>query len=262
MASPAKRRKKNGYHSSPAAGRSLEHFFAKQAGNTSKGVSGVPLNNQESNGEAETTTALTDEEIARRLQDEWNRGLLSNTPGSITSKDAQLDRTEEHGLPRGERNAFSGAAAQTMIGNHQRTETHDKPSKPNHGTELPSKHIPADGETARALDTHSSTHQTPVQDSLSLQSTASAEDTVTLNIPFDANPLTFQPSKYIPELQRHWASEGDDASYALLTRCFVLVNSTTSRIEIVDTLVNFLRLLVEADPDSLVPAVSYFLRYG
>ena len=53
--------------------------------------------------------------------------------------------------------------------------------------------------------------------------------------------------------------EGDDeggATYALLTRCFVLVSGTTSRIKIVDTLVNCLRLLIEGDPDSLLPAVS------
>jgi DNA ligase-1 len=35
----------------------------------------------------------------------------------------------------------------------------------------------------------------------------------------------------------------------------VLVNSTTSRIRIVDTLVNTIRLLIEGDPPSLLPAV-------
>lgn len=44
-------------------------------------------------------------------------------------------------------------------------------------------------------------------------------------------------------------------SDALLTRCFVLVSGTSSRIKIVDTLVNCLRVIIEADPDSLLPAV-------
>ncbi|KAI1499130.1 DNA ligase 1 [Biscogniauxia marginata] len=90
---------------------------------------------------------------------------------------------------------------------------------------------------------------------LSLQSVAASVDAVSESIPLDESPLTFDPSKYVPELQKHWAGEGGDASYALLTRCFVLVSSTASRIKIVDTLVNCLRILIEADPESLLPAV-------
>lgn len=90
---------------------------------------------------------------------------------------------------------------------------------------------------------------------LGLQSTASIEDTITQNIPFDQSPFAFNPSDYIPDLQKHWDADGGDASYALLTRCFVLVNATTSRIKTVDTLVNCLRLLIEGDPQSLLPAI-------
>ncbi|GKZ83971.1 hypothetical protein AnigIFM56816_009288 [Aspergillus niger] len=90
---------------------------------------------------------------------------------------------------------------------------------------------------------------------LSLQSSTGTEDTVSLAVPFDQSPITFDASKYAHELQGHWASEGGDASYALLTRAFVLANATTSRIKIVDTLVNFLRVLIEADPSSVLPAV-------
>jgi len=67
--------------------------------------------------------------------------------------------------------------------------------------------------------------------------------------------LTFEPAKYIEDLQGHWAAEGGNASYALLTKCFVLVNSTQSRIKIVDTLVNLLRVIIEGDPSSLLPTV-------
>jgi DNA ligase-1 len=95
----------------------------------------------------------------------------------------------------------------------------------------------------------------PKRNILSLSSTASIEDEASSQIPLDESPLTFLPSRYIGQLQASWASHGGDASYALLTRCFVLVNGTPSRIKIVDTLVNCVRLIIESDPSSLVPAV-------
>ncbi|KAJ5211693.1 uncharacterized protein N7498_003339 [Penicillium cinerascens] len=96
---------------------------------------------------------------------------------------------------------------------------------------------------------------TPKKNTLSLQSSTGTEDTVALAVPFDQSPQTFDATKYARELRSHWASEGGDASYALLTRAFVLANATTSRIKIVDTLVNFIRVLIEGDPSSLLPAV-------
>ncbi|BDD56995.1 hypothetical protein MPDQ_007729 [Monascus purpureus] len=90
---------------------------------------------------------------------------------------------------------------------------------------------------------------------LSLQSSSGTHDTASLEIPLDQSPLAFHPAKYAEELQKHWATQDGDASYALLTRAFALANSTTSRIKIVDTLVNFLRVLIEGDPSSLLPSV-------
>ena len=90
---------------------------------------------------------------------------------------------------------------------------------------------------------------------LSLQSVTSTEDTITTTVPFDEHPLTFDPRKYISDLKKAWKGTEGAASYGLLTRAFVLVNSTQSRIKIVDTLVNLLRTLIEGDPDSLLPAV-------
>ncbi|KAL1857818.1 hypothetical protein Plec18167_001780 [Paecilomyces lecythidis] len=95
----------------------------------------------------------------------------------------------------------------------------------------------------------------PQKETLSLQSSTGTEDAISLTVSFDQSPLTFEPSKYVAELKAYWASDGGDASYALLTRAFVLVNSTQSRIKIVDTLVNLLRVLIEGDPSSLLPAV-------
>ena len=96
---------------------------------------------------------------------------------------------------------------------------------------------------------------TPKKNTLSLQSATGTEDLVSLAVPFDQSPQIFDATKYAAELRSHWNNEGGDASYALLTRAFVLANSTTSRIKIVDTLVNFLRVLIEGDPSSLLPAV-------
>ncbi|KAJ5594810.1 uncharacterized protein N7459_001018 [Penicillium hispanicum] len=96
---------------------------------------------------------------------------------------------------------------------------------------------------------------TPKKNTLSLQSSVGTEDTVSLSVPFDQSPQAFDASKYAAELRSHWATASGDATYALLTRAFVLANATTSRIKIVDTLVNFLRVLIEGDPGSLLPAV-------
>lgn len=93
------------------------------------------------------------------------------------------------------------------------------------------------------------------KDTLSLQSSSGTEDTISFSIPFDQSPLSFDSARYAAELQMRWEAEDGDASYALLTRAFVLANATTSRIKIVDTLVNFLRVLVEGDPSSVLPAV-------
>ena len=102
--------------------------------------------------------------------------------------------------------------------------------------------------------------RTPPRDkgkgTLSLQSVASSVDSVSESIPFDQSPLTFDPGDYVPALKAHWEKDDGNASYALLTRCFVLINGTASRIKIVDTLVNCLRVLIEADPGSLLPAVG------
>jgi DNA ligase 1 len=111
------------------------------------------------------------------------------------------------------------------------------------------------------FSTIKSTPKTSQRASLSLQPISSTEDAVSSTIPFVEDALDFTPSKYIPELQKQWENEGGDASYALLTRCFVLVNSTRSRIKIVDTLVNFLRTIIEGDPGSLLASVSKFSEF-
>ena len=225
MESPAKRRKKNDQKLSPLPARSLDFFFAKQNGKATKSTD----SSEEGQAAAASVTGddgrqLTDEELARKLHEQW------------TKEDAVSDKR----TPSVEDKA-------TMPGS---------PTVP--ANDVPQNVAGETGEAAGELTEQQAALEKTANtkaDVLGLQSLGSKEDTVTLTIPFDENPLTFKPSNYVPELQQHWAKEGGDASYALLTRCFVLINSTQSRIKIVDTLVNCLRTIIEGDPDSLLPAV-------
>ncbi|PTB55486.1 hypothetical protein M431DRAFT_519107 [Trichoderma harzianum CBS 226.95] len=217
MSSPAKKRKLNSGKKQPAAqSKGLEYFFSKQKQtdtlNTSAGEDGAP---------SSSSAILSDEELARKLQAEWNQEV-----------------TNEVHTPSGDQNATLkdkdvGSVAETA-------EDDSTPASASHSEISPPDTTPKKQDAKKTL---------------SLQSAGMADDTVTISIPLDESPLTFDPSKYVKELQEYWAPENGDASYALLTRCFVLVSATTSRIKIVDTLVNCLRILIEGDPSSLLPAV-------
>lgn len=115
--------------------------------------------------------------------------------------------------------------------------------------------VPPSEPTAESPPPEDNREQKKTKGILSLQSSSGTEDTISLSVPFDQSPLTFDSLKYARELKAHWSTEGGNASYALLTRAFILANATTSRIKIVDTLVNFLRVLIEGDPSSVLPAV-------
>ena len=223
MNSPSKRRKKNDGSGKPV--RSLDYFFAKQTAKatakdapTNAGPSEPPVD--------EDNTGLTDEELARKLQEQWDK------------EDQQQAQNQEP------------VSSNELYEEPQKANTKDTAQD-------------ADGQVGvstlptrePALANTPSEEPTQKKNTLSLQSTASEEDVITANIPFDQSPLEFEPSEYIPELQKHWVVDGGHATYALLTRCFILVNSTTSRIKIVDTLVNLIRTIIESDPSSLLPAV-------
>jgi len=233
MTSPAKKRKLNGdSKSSPAAARNLDYFFGKQRQN----VPSRPTNNDEHREhEIVDAASLTDEELARKLQAEWDQEDVGrNVVADIQPKSPCA--VEEPTLTDGT----------TELANSTRVEgTSDGKGVGNEGFRGNSELVKPASTTAAT--THLNT--------LSLQAAGSAEDTITSSIPFEESPLTFDPARYTGDLQGHWASEGGNASYALLTRCFVLINSTQSRIKIVDTLVNLLRVLIEGDPSSLLPTV-------
>ncbi|PVH92962.1 ATP-dependent DNA ligase [Periconia macrospinosa] len=223
MGSPAKRRKKNDGSSQPV--RNLNYFFAKQrdtakpnAEEPQKGP-GTTQDGLEERGDS----TLTDEELARKLQAEWDAEDRNALSAPTNTKEPYDEATK------------SSSNGATNDGQTNNVVDRIEPQKP--PIEPPKPPQPKQKNT------------------LSLQSTAAEEDIVSSNIPFDQSPLEFEPAKYIPDLQKYWASEGGHATYALLTRCFILINSTTSRIKIVDTLVNLLRTIIEGDPESLLPAV-------
>ncbi|KAK0611280.1 ATP-dependent DNA ligase [Immersiella caudata] len=218
MASPAKKRKLNPDPKKAAIpSKGLEYFFAKQKQNAAPkepGSSGsVASSNDAKSSEKDSArpitesshstieaTPLTDEELARKLQAEWD--------------------------------AESGI----VTGSKKR--------------EIPPSPEPKPPSTSLPL-----LQSGGAKNTLSLSSVAATEDQASSSLPLDESPLTFDPSNYVPQLRESWSTDGGDASYALLTRCFVLVSSTQSRIKIVDTLVNCIRVLIEADPASLLPAV-------
>lgn len=227
MGTPAKKRKLNSdSKASPASSRNLDYFFGKQKQEPAPSSS-APAETLDQNGDV---LELTDEQLARKLQAEWD----------------QQDAAAK------EKNTKSGNEGAEKLVDLADLPERSKPSPIPDGT--------GEDELEQTHGESEDTKPSPFifgakKNTLSLQSAGSAEDTICSNIPFDESPLTFDPSKYIKELQGHWAAEGGDASYALLTRCFVLVNSTQSRIKIVDTLVNLLRVIIEGDPSSLLPTV-------
>ncbi|TVY68691.1 DNA ligase [Lachnellula suecica] len=227
MSSPAKKRKLNSNSkSSPAAPRNLDYFFGKQQQNA---LSQPAKNQEEHSGETVEASNLTDEEFARKLQAEWDQEAAGGNSADHESK--QSEGGEGLNTTIAEDNVEAAAEIEKVSN---------------------ARSISSPGKISVQIRPEPSAKG---KNTLSLQAAGSAEDTITSNIPFDESPLTFEPAKYIGGLQGHWAAEGGNASYAILTRCFVLVNSTQSRIKIVDTLVNLLRVIIEGDPSSLLPTV-------
>ncbi|KAI8720401.1 DNA ligase [Fusarium sp. LHS14.1] len=219
MPSPTKKRKLNNGTQSAVPVRGLEYFFSKQRqnGSASNKTPEAEDKDEAARGAPEN---LTDEELARKLQAEWDQEVAN---------ERLTNQTETRSTPS------------------EQNESKSRDESPATSELIPPKALPTMPKPSASGD--------PKKPTLGLQSAGMAEDTVSTSIPLDESPLTFEPSEYIPQLKEHWASEGGNASYALLTRCFVLISGTTSRIKIVDTLVNCLRVLIEGDPTSLLPAV-------
>lgn len=248
MASPSKRRKLNtGAKAKPSTARNLDYFFSKKKDETPD----LPKSNEDASAIGDEALSLTDEQLARKLQDEWDQeaaggstGRGANTEGKIAVADDQIPVRDEKSkeLIADSSNSRTEVQGDDIYGAEDLKSTKTNSNEPAKGI------IKAEGSSMFG-------------NTLALQSAGSAEDTITSTIPFDESPLVFEPSRYIPDLKEHWAAEGGDASYALLTRCFVLVNSTQSRIKIVDTIVNLLRTIIEGDPSSLLPTVRSIIAW-
>jgi DNA ligase-1 len=222
MPSPTKKRKLNNGTNSTAPARGLEYFFSKQKQNGAESSKKPKL--EEDNGTSNDVPAeMTDEELARKLQAEWDQEVANTPHAALQEQTLQLPNKHNVSISR------------------------DKSPSPTSTKSKPSISLP--------MTLNKPNPDNKAKPTLSLQAAGMAEDIATTMIPFDESPLTFDPAEYVDQLKEHWVSEGGNASYALLTRCFILINGTTSRIKIVDTLVNCLRVLIEGDPTSLLPAV-------
>lgn len=253
MAPPAKKQKLNGTPKKPAQSKGLEYFFNKQTQ-----ASAPPSPNPEDAKpppKADDNSDLTDEQLAQKLQAEWDQEVRidkqsvsseskATEDGDGTSEVKTEGADDGSHSPKEDLNATpikQGAGWDFMKKQNSPGKEEAKQKKPNPS---PTKPQPTPINPFAKPST-----------TLSLQSGGGDEDTISQTIPFDESPLTFDPQIYVPDLQKSWAEHGGSASYALLARAFVLVNATQSRIRIVDTLVNLVRTIIEGDPDSLLPAV-------
>ena len=150
---------------------------------------------------------LTDEQLARKLQAEWDK----------------QDQTQ-----RGEANETASSALECP--SEPKKEPPDKTPDSEPSNERPQ--APEEAVSGRVSDNAFATFGK--KSTLALQSATADDDATSYTVPFDQSPLTFSPEDYLPDLKRHWAVENNNATYALLTHCFVLVNSTQSRIKIVE----------------------------
>ena len=237
MAPPAKRPKlSNSSKSSPVKQRGLDYFFSKQKG-------GSPAKSSQNQQEAQTedpTTELTDEQLARKLQAQWDEEAAESSTASVPKR----DETDSPFIVSEQLNDATPTTDTDNVEQRQDNKADEGPSTVSMGM---SPFI--------SKESSSSNLALKVQNNLALQSGVSEEDSISSGICFDESPLTFDPHKYLPDLRNQWSEQGGNASYALVIRCFVLVNSTQSRIKIVDTLVNLLRTIIEGDPSSLLPTV-------
>ncbi|EFQ98248.1 DNA ligase [Nannizzia gypsea CBS 118893] len=210
MTSPLKKKRKVDSTVPPQNTRSIASYF---------GAAGKKIPPQIPSTEH---AQLTDEQLARKLQTEWNQQGQDeskySSPSNITTENLQQEKPR---VPDGGADSIPST---------------DNTGIPNTPTLISSKENKPKG-------------------ILALQSSSAAEDTISFSLPFDLSPLEFDPHEQKENLQAHWEAEGGKASYAILARAFSLVNGTQSRIKIVDILVNVLRLIIVGDPQSLLPAV-------
>ncbi|PNS21346.1 hypothetical protein CAC42_1125 [Sphaceloma murrayae] len=243
MSTPSKRRRKNDFQASSQPVKSLDFFFGKPKAADQPAVHvGSKLTKD---GPTVDTDAkiLTDEEYARKLQAEWEAEDLQTQNGTEHSHEEEPRQADPN-----EDELYTSSFKAGIGDNGRDTTSASVPAADVKSTQDSASIKPEPGPPPRNAFTG-------FGKTLSLQSATAEDDVVSNTVPFDQSPLVFDPQQYIQDLKREWAKEGGSATYSLLTRGFVLINSTQSRIKIVDTLVNLLRTIIEGDPKSLLPAV-------
>ncbi|KAA8897075.1 hypothetical protein FN846DRAFT_783453 [Sphaerosporella brunnea] len=225
MGSPAKKRKKNP-PGAPYKGKTLDHFFGKKATQKEATAAAVPTLAIKADARADGH-GLTDEEYARKLAKEWGE------------EDQILGAEPENSMAGSKRRRSDSVDIESVAAesNAQYTKISGTPEQ-----------------KIEVLEASSST--VPVSPSKKqMEISVQAEDEILKTIealPLDKDPMAFNPGDY-RNLGENWPA--GKATYGLLTRAFILVDGTRSRITIVDTLVNLLRIMIELDPASLLPAV-------
>ncbi|KAK8046920.1 DNA ligase [Apiospora saccharicola] len=172
MPSPAKKRKLNNDGKQPSTpSRGLEYFFSKQKQN---GAVQQQSSTDQADGaeDAKPDHELTDEELARKLQAQWDQ------------EDAQRAREAADTTNQGIAPAKSESPETSATAAKRTTES-----------AKPCEVAPVDAFNRDQKGT------------LSLLSLAASVDTVSESIPFDESPLDFEPAKYVHLLQDHWSSE-------------------------------------------------------
>lgn len=167
-----------------------------------------------------TIEGLTDEEYARNLAEKWAKedNAVALRPGSTAEE-------SKHGAERRRNYSPINAGESFVLDKIEERETPETTTPP-----------------------------TLTKTAVSLEA-ALETDALIKEMPFDNDPFSFDPNTY-KGIANKWPA--GKAPYALLTRAFVLVNLTRSRIKIVNTLVNLVRTLIRLDPDSLLAAVCFY----
>lgn len=236
MTSPAKRRKKN---AASQQSRNLDFFFGKQR-EVAAAAAALPPKKPD----FETSTeGLTDERLARKLTEKWakeNEAATPSSAGVVGGSNLGVKRQRSSSLPD------ANVVEPVVVGREV------EKKEDNNAWRMETQETEPKNETKEGIFT---IPPTPKKTAVSLEA-ALESDTLIEEMPFDKDPLLFDPDVH-KDIVDKWPAR--KAPYMLLTRAFVLVNSTRSRIKIVDTLVNLIRTLIRLDPESLLAAVSYVL---
>ena len=128
-----------------------------------------------------------------------------------------------------------------------RTTTRMEPTNKMSWMEVEAPPVPEVKETGLTSEKEAKTPNLVIYNSMS---TTSLEEIYA--IPLDKDPLQFNPS-IDASCATSWFP--GKTPYAFLTHSFILINSTRSRLKIVDYLVNTLRVVTHHDPESLLPLV-------